>query len=248
MRYLNALVLGLFAAASFAAPFGVGNFPSKTAAADGGGEPDITTSLLLLAECNENTGTTVADTSGNGNNGSFNGTPAWAVGKEGSGIDTTSGYVSFGQINATTGIDQLTVSVWMKPTTANVATDENIVRKYANSGSSSWQLMRLSTERGHFWIKTSGPLGGSSEAGSLNTTDWVHLVGVYNGVDIRVYTNGVLASVDPQQAQTGLIAGSSANVTLGAAADSFGGICDRLRIYGRALTAADVAALFAAEN
>jgi hypothetical protein len=71
-------------------------------------------------------------------------------------------------------------------------------------------------------------------------TEWHHLVGVYNGVDVRVYVDTVIGgTIEAMTAVTGTT-GASLNI---AEAD-WNGLIDDVRIYNRALSQADITTLY----
>lgn len=91
---------------------------------------------------------------------------------------------------------------------------------------------------------TGGILGGSyGELYGLNaltTNMWTHLAGTYDGATVRLYVNGVQVS---SRAQSGQIAISTNPLQIGG--DSlygqyFPGSIDEVRVYNRALNAAEV--------
>lgn len=83
----------------------------------------------------------------------------------------------------------------------------------------------------------------------LNT--WTHIVGTYNGDVVKIYVNGVeLVSNQPPVAVKGPLTtagGQINNLTIGQAANSvaFQGYVDDARIYTQALSANEIAALYA---
>jgi hypothetical protein len=77
---------------------------------------------------------------------------------------------------------------------------------------------------------------------SLVAGSWTHLAATYDGTWQRLYINGVEVA---QQMQTGLIASSSGDLSIGG--DSvwkqyFQGRIDEVRIYNRALSASEIQA------
>jgi hypothetical protein len=79
---------------------------------------------------------------------------------------------------------------------------------------------------------------------------WVHLCGVFDGASYRVYRNGVLvvstSSTTPPVAAISAIwaIGARAPQTPGDATDFLQGQIDDVRVYGRALSDAEVEALY----
>src|SRR5262249_3176323 len=91
-----------------------------------------------------------------------------------------------------------------------------------------------------------GTFGGSGAntvaAGPLPADSWSHLALTYDGVTLRLYVNGLLASSQPR---AGTIASSANQLQIGG--DSlygqyFNGMIDDVRIYNSALTATQIQA------
>jgi hypothetical protein len=79
---------------------------------------------------------------------------------------------------------------------------------------------------------------------SLSANTWYHIVGTYDGTDLKVYVNGIednstSASVIPENNTNNVHIGSTT-----AASSFFDGKIDDVRIYNRALTATDVTSLY----
>jgi hypothetical protein len=81
-------------------------------------------------------------------------------------------------------------------------------------------------------------------AGDLGGSDWIHLVGTYDGANWKLYRNG--AQVASQPATVGALAVDSADWAIGSTgngwADNFAGGIDEVAIYDKALTLSQVAA------
>ena len=74
----------------------------------------------------------------------------------------------------------------------------------------------------------------------LNT--WTHLAVTYDGTTLRLFVNGVQTS---NKATTGALVTSTRPLRIGGNAvwgEHFAGVIDEVRIYNRALTAAEIAA------
>ena len=72
---------------------------------------------------------------------------------------------------------------------------------------------------------------------------WTHLATTYDGTTLRVYVNGVQVG---SLAATGTIASSTGQVTIGGNSvwgEYFAGAVDDVRIYNRALSAAEITSL-----
>jgi hypothetical protein len=84
-------------------------------------------------------------------------------------------------------------------------------------------------------------------ATTLVTNQWQHISGTYDGTNMTVYLNGVQ---DGQMAQTGAIDyGTSEDLIFGSDGpalntESFTGLMDDIRIYGRCLSSNEIAAIY----
>jgi hypothetical protein len=191
---------------------------------------------------NDGTGTTVGDSSGNGYNGFFSGSVSWATGKHGGGVDFAGGNINSN--NSTPfnfGNNSFSVGAWFKLDTTTSyktivskggfwANDEFVL--YANSG-----VLYFYVDKGG--VKYYTPTI------SLATNVWYHAFGVYDGSYINLYLNGAFVG---QTAVSNLNIGNATNLRIGSGgggSDAFDGLIDDVRVYNRALSAAEIAALYA---
>ena len=81
----------------------------------------------------------------------------------------------------------------------------------------------------------------------LSTDTWYHLVGTYDGADVRVYLDGIEKG---NAAQSGTLSTEATRIALGKFSNNFyvnfDGLIDEVRIYDRALSPAEITALAAA--
>jgi len=148
--------------------------------------PDLIGQWLL----NENTGSTTADSSGNGRTGTLVNNPTWTPGVEGSALlfDGADRYVNIpaaGALNPTS----ITISMWIELMTAYPAYNNTILEKgdenndnrirYINSG---WQ-----------WI-TNGATNNLTSATQPALGVWEHWIFVGDSSGLKIYRNGVLDS------------------------------------------------------
>ncbi len=199
---------------------------------------------------NEGTGTTATDTTGNGNTGTLINGPAWTTGKTGGALSfdgsNDSVYVanSSSLNTATTG---LTVSAWVYRN-ANQQGFVSVLSR--QQGNSYYERFYLGFENGNYrWLvnTTSGysdfTLGGAAPLGQ-----WLHLVGTFDGTDVKLYVNGALQFSSPHSGTlptdtTGLTIGANYNDAAHTAQEVFNGKIDEVNVYAQALTAQDVSAL-----
>jgi hypothetical protein len=72
---------------------------------------------------------------------------------------------------------------------------------------------------------------------------WYYVAYVYNGVDLRIYVNSVLDNTPPSR--TGSLKTNSYPLLIGKyGTTSFNGVIDEVRVYNRALSAAEIQADF----
>ncbi|WP_375118103.1 LamG-like jellyroll fold domain-containing protein [Nonomuraea sp. MTCD27] len=214
--------------------------------------PTLSADLKARWAFDEGTGSTAADSSGNNRPVTLTGA-TWATGKSQSGLQLSGTSASYGvtsepAINTDAGY---TVSAWAKidNTTADHAIISqdgavNSAFKLAYSpGDQKWRMVTYQTD-------TTGatPLRALSTANAV-ANQWAHLVGVYDAAagKIRLYVNGVLNAettfTSTWNATSNIQIGrTKANGTL---TNYLKGTIDEVRLYQKALTATEIAALYA---
>lgn len=186
------------------------------------------------------------DSSGNSVTGTGQGDVTTASGKFNNAgtFDGTGDCVNLGTTVLTNTGSAMTVSAWVNP--SSLSSDPAIIRKQSNI----WNLHYISGSSAfRFELATSG---GSAQvfSGTFSTTGtWYLITGVYDGSYIYIYVNGVYQN---RTALTGTInTGSGQQTAIGA--NISGGTCnqyywngkiDEVRVYTRALSAADVSRLY----
>jgi hypothetical protein len=190
---------------------------------------------------NEGSGTTTADGSGHGNTGTLMGHAAWTTGTFGNAL-SFSGSGDYVNVNESPSLElstAMTVSFWIKASDLP-GVDQRIVSK-----NYSWD------------IKLNGSAhvpqfsSGSKYAGlnySLPMGTWEHVTftiasgvvtgyvnGAQTGLSSNTFTSGYLLPAAPY----GLYIGTDAGKT-----NSAKGLIDDVRIYNRAMTAAEVSSLY----
>jgi CubicO group peptidase (beta-lactamase class C family) len=139
---------------------------------------------------------------------------------------------------------QITVEAWIRP--ASVATTNNQDRIVSKQGAYELTISTGDTgcgfgTRGAVQFRaTIGGVDARICGGELSPGEWRHLAGTYDGAQFTLYLDGVrIASA----ARTGAIAVNTAPLVLGnrpALDRAFDGALDEVRIWSRALTAAEV--------
>lgn len=187
----------------------------------------------------ENTGTTVADASGNGNHGTIKEAVRITAGRYGKALkfDGINDWVT---VNDSASLDLsagMTLEAWVYP--QSLAGWDNVVLKEI-SGGLSYGLYANSDANGASTYINNGSDRGVAEPAQLALNQWTHLVGTYDGQAQRLYINGVKVA---ESVQNGLIQQSSGVLRIGGNSvwgEYFQGYIDEVRIYNRALTATEI--------
>jgi hypothetical protein len=214
-----------------------------------------TTGLVGYWNFDEGSGTTAADSSGNGNNGTLVNGPTWTVGKVGSealSFDGSSGYVNAGSATSLNSLGPLTLSAWIYPTAALGSASDNAVIGKADD----YYLGFITSYGNKLYFRvplTNVNLQGYCSGSSFTVLNqWVHVAVSWNGVvgtgnSAIFYINGVPCPFTGSNG-TGSRVGSKLNLYLGANYSTvtglpsayFPGYIDEVRVYNRALTASEI--------
>jgi hypothetical protein len=194
---------------------------------------------------NEGSGTIADDSSGNGNNGTINGA-AWTDGVYGKALsfDGSNAYVSIPN-NSSLLPPQITVEAWIKRT-LDFSVEKGIVTKGGGWGTQGWSLFTDSSMKPKFIISNAA---GDTEIVSPNAlplNTWRLVAATYDGSNLRLYENGVQVAGPVASTR---IPGGNYNVAIGrlvqlGSNNYIPAQIDEVRVYNRALTAADIQADF----
>lgn len=201
------------------------------------------TGLVLAMAFNEGAGSTTEDRSGYSNSGLLQGTAWSATGKFGGSLsfNGTSSFVSVNdapQLDLTTG---MTLMAWVNPTA--ISSWRTIMIKEDTNDLAYVLYANTDENRPGGYVKSGGTTnfltGGSPPP--LNT--WTHLALTRDATTLKLFVNGVQVATGP--------AGGAMNNTvrplkIGGNAiwsEWFQGLIDEVRIYDKALTAAEIQTL-----
>lgn len=200
----------------------------------------------------EGTSTLAYDNSGYGNNGTLYNTPTWQGSnncKAGKCLDLN-GTNQYIEVSSNTTLDLAsvgTVAAWIKiPSSWSGSSYPNVVGKGANAGwdTDGWSLYAFGPASNAIGVGFRN--GGTTLNISFTNTlkdQWVHIVGVWNGSMVLIYQNGVLKNSTGQAINP---PSTSSPVTVGKdnGGQYFDGLIDEVRIYNRALSAAEILQMY----
>ncbi|MEZ4156368.1 MAG: LamG domain-containing protein [Candidatus Paceibacterota bacterium] len=183
----------------------------------------------------DGSGTTVTDQSGNGNTGTLTGTPDWVNGHRGTALDFN-GSSDYVDTPAQDFGGPVTIALW-------VYRGPYVTERMAFGQFGSIDLRETSTQLRFITPDLSDTLIGTN----VSIGEWTHLAFTYDsGTGQKIiYKNGSVAGTETSI--TGEIDGGTSNFQIGARGDGnqhFNGKVDEFRIYDRALSATEVAALY----
>ena len=190
-------------------------------------------------------GTTVADASGNGNSGTVINGPL-TFGAMGANFNGQQ-YVD----STLTGTPSaLTVAVWFNAANLSNANPRLVANSHTDVDAKGFQLMFNSGGASGFFDVGNGTAEGrASWSQQLVEGTWYHYVGVYNGATVSAYLNGVQVA-SAAFAGGAIAAGTGPDINIARnptyAGDYFIGAIYDVRIYGQALSAAEILALYQA--
>jgi Concanavalin A-like lectin/glucanases superfamily/Cadherin-like domain/Bacterial Ig domain len=205
--------------------------------------------LVLALAFDEATGTLAADSSGGARHGSIRGA-TFAAGRYGNALafDGLDDWVTVPDSAALDLTDGMTLEAWVKPSA--LSGWESIVLKERGTEDLAYGL----------YAHDGAPLAGgvAAPAGTINTIAghhavrgasalpngvWTHIATTYDGATQRFYVNGALVA---SRAHTGSMSTSNSPLRIGGnnawSGEFFQGLIDEVRIYNRALSAAEVQA------
>jgi len=223
------------------------------------GKPPTNLGLVGYWSMNEGTGSYADDSSGNKNTGTLTNGPTWVDGKRGKALsfDGVDDLVDAGSQIILDDIGARTISAWIRPNTLGESSTGRIIHKSTSSSedpSSGW-FWRLVNNSGVNAMelriaRASGDMVARSSTG-VSFGAWQHVVVTWDGstlASIDFYINGVATGETftgtgggafVSDADDSFIIGN--NPGLGR---TFDGLIDDVRVYNRALSAAEIQALY----
>jgi X-X-X-Leu-X-X-Gly heptad repeat protein len=202
----------------------------------------------------EGTGTKAGDFSGKGNMGTFFNAPTWTNGKRGKALAFVAGnndYISMGTPSSLGLTNTGTLAAWFKTGNhtgypvivgnANYVTDRNGYLLSINDVFDGAGTVRLEVDSGSASVSI-------NSANAYDDNQWHYAVGTWDGSNLKIYIDGEAANTPVAQGGVNAVSGVNP-VIIGRdpgndATSNFDGNIDEVRIYSRALSAAEVKALY----
>ncbi|MBA4388115.1 MAG: hypothetical protein C0404_09050 [Verrucomicrobia bacterium] len=205
--------------------------------------------LLAHWSFDEGSGTNIADVSGNGHAAICTANPAWTAGREGGALlfdgDDKVFPANGGDSLFTVGFTQRTVEAWV-----TLATNSGKRILYEEGTTTHGLALAYSASDGKFLFGT--VIGGwqrTRESASVfepDATNWIHVAAVFDSGAMRLFVNGneefsmATSNAMPARSSNQAGIGTSVGDVLMSNAKPWAGRIDDLRVYGSALSYADV--------
>ncbi len=202
------------------------------------------TGLVAAYNFNAGSGTAIADNSGNGRSGTAS-SPVWnTTGKYGNSLTFNSAanlvtVADNAALDLTTGA---TLEAWVYPTTTDTAWRTILMKENPAAGDLSYALEANTPYGGAGgWQVVGTSTRAAENTARLPVNTWTHVAMTYDGANLRFYQGGVLISTI---ASTGSMTNGNGGLIIGGTsiwpAEFFAGRIDEVRVYNRALTAAEI--------
>ena len=204
--------------------------------------------LIAHYKFDAGSGTVLVDNSGNSNNGTIYGAPAWVTGKSGYAIDFdgVDDYVSIpdaASLNFGTG--DFTICTWFK--TSQSADVRNLFYKGAGDGLSGWRFGLDNINYGRPTVLIGDTVGHVTlvfGTTAYNDGLWHHMVVVFDrDVAAECFMDGASIGTGDITSISGSVDNTDA-ILIGNSYDKYIGSLDETRIYNRALSAAEISDLY----
>jgi uncharacterized protein YjdB len=203
------------------------------------------TGLVAAYNFNEGTGSTVNDVSGNANTGTISGA-TWTTGGRFGGALSFNGTNSWVTVNDSPSLNltaAVTVEAWVSPR-APLSWQAAVIKEQISDLVYGLYVNNAQDEPFGTVSVSGTDFSAAFEAEDVQVpmNTWTHLATTFDGATLRLYVDGTLVNT---VAASGKMPVSSGPLRIGGDAvwgEYFNGLIDEVRIYNRALSAAEVTA------
>ncbi len=210
------------------------------------------TSPIVWYQCNETSGATLNDASGQGRNATVSGGYFWATGRSGNALsfNGSSGYAQLPS-GIVSGLNDFTIAAWVKLNTANTWS------RIFDFGNNTTVNMFLTPQSGSNTLRYAITTGSNANeqqingSASLPTGVWKHVAVTLSANLGILYVDGAEVGRNLNLTLKPAALGNTAANYLGRSqyADPYlNGLIDNFRIYNRALSATEVRNLYSSGN
>ena len=187
----------------------------------------------------EGSGTVATDSSGNGNDGEITGNPKWVEGVFGKALELDgSSYLVRVPFSESLAIeDEITITVWAK---WNQFGDCGLISRSADGqGDGDYFISQGCCNPGEKMVMFSAGTASGAKGGSLETDEWFHVAGTFDGTEVLTWLNGEVVG----NSSGGNLALHEWDVLIGSYAGKgykFNGVLDDIAIFNAALEEDDI--------
>lgn len=144
------------------------------------------------------------------------------------------------------GLTEMSVSAWVKPTATGTGAAEAILSTEAASPNRGFYLSLFILNEFRWQVSTDGSNKDSLDAGTISLNEWTHIVATWNQSTMNLYVNGSLADTMSTVYATGTFSTTN-NMFIGqrvSGAGYFPGNISNVSIFNEELTSTEVLKLY----
>lgn len=202
----------------------------------------ITTGLVAAYSFDEGAGSLAADVTGGGHTGTLSNASWSPAGHSGAALSLngTNGWVTLTDAADLQLTTALTIEAWIRP--ASLSSWRTVIMREQPGGLVYALYASGDTNRPSAYGNAGGVDVAAIGTGALPLNAWTHLAATYDGSTLRLFVNGAATASTPLP---GPLTTSASPLRVGGNSvwgEYFSGLVDDVRIYGRALTAAEISA------
>ncbi len=209
--------------------------------------PPAKTGLAASYAFDEGTGTVAKDSSGNGNDGTLQGNPAWVDGQSGKALAFSNSRVTLRASNSLgAGLFKapFTLAAWINAKRTGNTWQQ--VFRATKADNTSCDTLFLNNDGRLSWRSRVATVWGTmceTAAGVVPANQWTHVVVTGDGTNFRIYVNGALTQTSAWKTTDGTNANYYVGGDPATAGESYAGMADEVRLYSRVLSPEELLSL-----